>query len=355
MGRLLRILVRVVFLLVVPLAAIAVGSYLYVTGGRYVSTENAYVKTRKVAISPDISGRVTAVMVTENQRVLAGQKLFLLDLSQYEIALSEADAEIADVKRKLMQLRADYRVVQAELMESQVRLKYVNQQAARYRNLSSKGIASTAKLEEIEKERSAASERVTALRERINSVLASLGGKATGSIENHPWSLRAAAAKERAALQISYTEVSAPLDGVVTNLNLEEGEFVTAGQPIFVIVDQDRPWIEANLKETQLTYVSVGQEVSLVVDAYPDITWTARVDSISPATGAEFSLLPPQNASGNWVKVVQRVPVRLSVAIPDDAPPLRAGMTAEISIDTGRERDIDSIINSALAFVRRQQ
>ena len=344
-----------VFLLVVPLAAIAVGSYLYVTGGRYVSTENAYVKARKVAISPDISGRVTAVMVTENQRVLAGQKLFLLDLSQYEIALSEADAEIADVKRKLMQLRADYRVVQAELMESQVRLKYVNQQAARYRSLSSKGIASTAKLEEIEKERSAASQRVTALRERINSVLASLGGKATGSIENHPWSRRAAAAKERAALQISYTEVSAPLDGVVTNLNLEKGEFVTAGQPIFVIVDQDRPWIEANLKETQLTYVAVGQEVSLVVDAYPDITWTARVDSISPATGAEFSLLPPQNASGNWVKVVQRVPVRLSVAIPDDAPPLRAGMTAEISIDTGRERDIDSIINSALAFVRRQQ
>jgi len=353
MGRLLRIVVRVFFLLVVPLAAVAVGSYLYVSGGRYVSTENAYVKTRKVAVSPDISGRVTAVMVFENQRVLAGQKLFELDGSEYEIARAEAEAEIADVARKVKQLRADYRVVQAELMEAQARLKYVDQQAARYRNLSSKGIASTAKLEEIEQERSAAAERVTALRERINSVLASLGGKATGSIEKHPWSLRAKAAKQRAALNISYTQVFASLDGIVTNLNLEEGEFVTAGQPIFVIVEQDRPWVEANLKETQLTHVIEGQKVTLVVDAYPDLSWTASVESISPATGAEFSLLPPQNASGNWVKVVQRVPVRLAVDIPDGAPPLRAGMTAEITIDTEQERDIDSIINSALAFVRR--
>ena len=351
MARRRHFLLRLFLLVAVPAAAAAGAAYVYTVTGRYVTTDNAYVKSHKVAISPDISGRVIAVAVDDNQIVRQGLVLFEIDPSPYHIALAEAEAEIADVRRRIDALRADYREARAGLKEAAARLKYFDQQVKRYRKLSNKGIATAAKYEEMERERASSTERVAAIRERINKVLVSLGGSVDAPVDKHPWYLMAQAKQQRAALQLSYTQVVAPIGGVVSNMTLEEGEFVEKGDPVFIIVEADEPWIEVNLKETQLTHVVVGQEASFVIDAYPDFTWHATVDSISPATGAEFSILPPQNASGNWVKVVQRVPVRLQI-IPDQAaPPLRTGMTASVSIDTKRSRDLISLYATALAFV----
>ena len=349
-----RFLLRFFLLVAVPVAVAAGAAYVYTATGRYVSTENAYVKSRKAAVSSDISGRVVAVVVADNQVISAGQLLFAIDPSPYNIALAESAAEIADVRQRIGALRADYRQARAELKEAEARLRYFDQQVQRYRKLSKKGITTAAKYEEMERERASGAERVVAIRERINKVLVSLGGRIDTRMEDHPWYLKAMAERERAALHLGYTQIVAPIGGVISNLHLEEGEFVEKGVPVFVIVESDRPWIEVNLKETQLTHVEIGQDVSFVIDAYPDFTWRAVVDSISPATGAEFSVLPPQNASGNWVKVVQRVPVRLKILPHPAAPLLRAGMTASVSIDTKRERDLISLYTNALAFVGKK-
>ncbi len=349
-----RLILRFFLLVAVPAAVAAVAAYVYTATGRYVTTDNAYVKSRKVAVSPDISGRVVAVAVEDNQVVRAGQLLFEIDPSPYHIALAESAAEIADVRQRIGALRADYRQAQAELKEAEARLRYFDQQVKRYRKLSKKGITTAAKYEEAERERASGTERVAAIRERINKVLVSLGGRIDSRMEDHPWFLMAKAAQERAALRLGYTQITTAIGGVVSNLRLEEGEFVEKGDPVFVIVETARPWVEVNLKETQLTHVVVGQEASFVIDAYPDFTWQAIVASISPATGAEFSVLPPQNASGNWVKVVQRVPVRLKILPNQAAPPLRTGMTASVSIDTKRDRDLISLYTNALAFVGKK-
>ncbi|MCG8693543.1 MAG: HlyD family secretion protein [Minwuiales bacterium] len=350
-----RYLLRFLLLFVVPAIGLVVAAYIYTATGRYISTDNAYVKSQKVAISSDIDGRVTTVTVRDNEFVRAGQQLFQIDPSPFQIALDEAKAEIADVKRRIDGLRADYRQAQAELKEAEARLRYMDQQVARYRDLSSKGISTAAKFEEVERDRASAAEGAIAIQERMNKVLVSLGGRIDTPVEEHPWFLRAKAEKERAALNLSYTLVVAPIDGVVSNMKLEEGEYVEEGEPVFIVIEQNRPWVEANLKETQLTHIVEGQEVSFVVDAYPSVKWRGVVESISPATGAEFSILPPQNASGNWVKVVQRIPVRIDIEPDVNAPPLRAGMTATVSIDTERQRDLISLYNSALAFVRKDE
>lgn len=352
MARTGRRTIRFFLLVLVPLLVLAAAAYVYTVTGRYVTTENAYVKANKIAISADISGRVTGVMVGDNQFVKAGQQLFQIDPSAYRIALDEASAELANVTRRVGALRADYYVAIAELQEAQARLDYLDVQFARYRDLSAKGIATTAKFEEIEQDRAMAGERLSAIRQRIDKVLVSLGGDVNTPVEEHPWYLQAKAVHDRAALELSYTLVVAPVDGYVSAMKLEEGEYIEEGEPIFLVVESQNPWVEANLKETQLTHVVVGQEVTFTVDAYPNVTWRATVESISPVTGAEHAILPPQNASGNWVKVVQRIPVRLAIAPDQSGPALRPGMTASVSIDTRRERDLLSLYASAMAFVR---
>jgi membrane fusion protein (multidrug efflux system) len=176
--------------------------------------------------------------------------------------------------------------------------------------------------------------------------LAKLGGDPARRFEEHPDFMMAETELSMAEMNLSYTEVRAPIDGIVTRLKLEAGEWVESGEPAFGLIAVDRVWIEANLKETQLTHVEVGQNVTVELDAYPDQVWIAKVGSISPATGAEFSVLPPQNASGNWVKVVQRLPVRIEIQQEESQPKLRAGMTATVSIDTLHKRDLWNSIKS---------
>lgn len=347
-----RLMRRFVLLFVIPVLVIAGVGFGYALGGRYITTENAYVKSAKFAVSSDLDGRVSAVHVTENQRVRAGDVLVELDSRSHEIRLAETEADLARARSQVASLKADYRASLAELEETRARISHLESQTERYRSLSKRGIAASAQYEEAAADLSAAKRRVATQQERVKEALISIGGDINRPVEKHPLYLAAAAARDQALLWLDHTRIIAPANGIVTAIHLEQGEFVEKGEPIFALVDDRETWVEANLKETQLTHVHEGLKAEIEVDAYPGVTWQATVQGIAPATGAEFSILPPQNATGNWVKVVQRVPVRLRLLPNQDRPPLRAGMTAHISIDTGRERKLLTEARAAIGMPR---
>ena len=343
-----RLVLRSVLLGVAPLAALGILAYVYVTGGRYVTTENAYVKADIITISSNIDGQVTAVHARDNQRVAQGELLFTIDARPYEITLTAADAELAKVRQRLDSLRAQYQQGRMEVAAAEERLRYLRGEHARQKQLLSKGHGTQARHDEAEHNFLMARRRLSVVKETNRMVLAELGGAADLSGEEHPLYLQALAARERAALDLSYATVRAPADGILSNVSLEGGEYVEAGDPLFALVAIEEPWVEANLKEVHLTHVRLGQSAKIVVDSYPDLLWHATVESISPATGSEFAILPPQNATGNWVKVVQRVPVRLKLHDSPHMGLLRAGMTVTVSIDTGHKRDALAAIQGVL-------
>jgi membrane fusion protein (multidrug efflux system) len=344
-----------VLLGVVPALAGAIGLYWYATSGRYVSTENAYVKADIVAISPDVDGRVVAVEVADNQIVERGEVLFRLDPEPFRIALDLAEAKILAVRHDIEASRAEFHQIEAEIGEAKERGSFFEQQAVRQRELQERGISAQASLDEAEMELAAAKQRVVALREKMRSVLAELGGDPASAVELHPGFREAEAAREMAGLDLDDTVVRAPVAGIVSRMRLQPGEWLKEGEPAFSIINPASTWIEANLKETQLANVRVGQRVEIAVDAYPGQVWQGEIASISPATGAEFALIPPQNATGNWVKVVQRLPVRITVHSHPDQPPLRAGMTVTVTIDTEVEPELAELARGALAAVRGAQ
>jgi membrane fusion protein (multidrug efflux system) len=232
-------------------------------------------------------------------------------------------------------------------------LDFSDKEFRRQQRLQRRGIVSDVQYDETLHRLEIARKKVTATEADIQHTLADLGGDAEIAVEEHPRYRRAVATRDQALLDLSRTTVRAPSNGVVGNIVLQVGEYVEEGKALFSLVSNEALWINVNLKETDLTHVRVGQQATVSADTYPDHTWVARVDSISPATGAEFSLLPPQNASGNWVKVVQRIPVRvvLDEEFPD--PPLRSGMSVEVTIDTGYERPLPGVVRTALAWLNR--
>jgi membrane fusion protein (multidrug efflux system) len=207
-------------------------------------------------------------------------------------------------------------------------------------------------MEETQHDAQVAQDRMNVLRQRLVRLLTTLKGDADLPVDDHPQVREKMAERDRAALDLARTEIKAPAGGTVVNLRLQVGEQLRAATPIFSLVSENRPWVDANLKETTLTHVAVGQRVDVVLDIYPNVTWKGVVESISPATGAEFAILPPQNASGNWVKVVQRLPVRIRLEPHAGEPPLRAGVTATVSIDTGRGRSIADVVTGFLDLFR---
>ena len=344
-----RRLLRAVLFTLGPVVVLATGGYFYAVSGRYVATENAYVKFDIIEVSADVSGRAVEVAVGDNQRVRRGDLLFRIDPEPFAIELARAEAEMAAVRNEVASLRAGYRQAALELKEAMESISFLQREFGRQKRLRAKGVASASKYDEAQYKLITARQRVEAVRERGNTILAELGGDIDASPDTHPLYLQVVATRDRARLDLEDTTVRASADGVVSNVRLQAGEHVEAAAPIFTLIRGSDPWIEVNLKETQLTYVRVGQPATLVLSTYPDIVWHARVESISPATGAEYALLPPQNATGNWVKVVQRIPVRLDIEQQPGRPPLRAGMTAEVSIDTGRETSFAGWLRSALA------
>ena len=335
-----RTLKRTVFLIVIPLLAICVGLYLYAAGGRYVSTDNAYVKANVIIISPEVSGRVTSVLVVDNQAVEANDVLLQIDSSPLEITLNRARAQMAVIRTELESLRADYgeTVVQEQLAKDKVR--YLDRRYKRQRKLLKQGLSSEEKHDEAKHDLQVARREVEIIEQRVQRVLAQLAGNERLPVDQHPRYLTAQTTYDQAAVDLKATTIRAPASGIVSNMKLQVGEYAQAGKPVFSLIQNQPIWVEANLKETQLTHIQPGQQATIVVDAYPDKIWESVVSSIAPATGAEFSILPPQNASGNWVKVVQRIPIKLVITDQAGGPQLRAGMTVSVRIDTRRKREL---------------
>lgn len=313
-------------------AALFAGEAWYAS--RSVGTENAYVKAERVMISPQVGGRVVEVAVGQNQPVRQGDLLFRLDPEPLRIALAEAEARLSRVVDGAGAGRATVRQEEAALRAADENLRWATQEEARIEGLAGNGLLPRKALDDA---RHAVSE-ARAARGRAEAALQvareSLGAADGGPVQALPEYRAALAAVERARLDLEHAEVFAPVDGIVGNHDLQAGEYLALGQSALPLVATGHMWIEANFKETDLDRLRVGQPASVEVDGYPGRRWTARVASISPASGAEFSVLPPQNATGNWVKVVQRIPVRLELEqAPDDAPVLRAGMSAEVAVD----------------------
>jgi len=336
--------VRILLLIVVPLVAVAAGLYVYATGGQEVETDNAYVKANIVPISATVTGRVIEVMAHDNEVVAAGTVLFRLDPEPYQIALNGAKAQMEVVRTDVLSMRAEYRATLQEAAEARSRIDFLEKQLARQEYLKEKGMTRGDTYDEARQAVVAAKSRLENIRERTNRVLANLSGDPNLPPERSPRYAEARAAWDAAMLDMTRSFIRAPFAGVVSNMKLQVGEYVEKGAPMFSLIENGRLWVEANYKETQLTYMAVGQPAKVAADAYPDWEWPASVDTIASATGAEFAVLPPQNATGNWVKVVQRIPVRIKVEQPPGKPQLRAGMTVTVTVDTGRPRGLPRVV-----------
>jgi membrane fusion protein (multidrug efflux system) len=321
----------------VPLLLVAGAGSAWLYGGRYVATDNAYLRADVVAVAARVDGTVAEVHVAPDARVRAGDLLVRLDDTEARLALSRAEAELAAERSEIASLRALLDVRRAERAAAAARRDYQLREARRLEGLVEKGVVSRISYDAaLEQVRDAADRHAVAGR-AVAELEARLEGAVSGPSEDHPRVRLKRSAVDAARVLLGYCELRAPQDGQAGRIEVFPGEQVEAGRTLFALVGNDRPWLEANLKETQIAHLRPGQPARVAVDAYPGAEWTARVESVGPATGAEFALLPPENASGNWVKIVQRVPVRLALAPDGPDLPLRAGMSATVRIDTGEE------------------
>jgi membrane fusion protein (multidrug efflux system) len=335
---------RPVLFLFLPLA-LAGGGYGYVTGGQVMTTDNAYVQADIVGVSTDVSGIVQAILVHENQQVSAGDVLFRLDDQPMRLALTRSEAQIGIVRNELAALQASYRDMQAQIRQAQADVTYYQAEFERQDQLNRNKFASKAAYDQARHQLDVAKQDLASLNQQLAGIAANLGGDPEQPIEQHPRYREAVAARDEAARQLAHAVVKAPIDGIVTNVpSLQVGDYLKAATPAFSLVGTDHLWIEASPKETELTYVRPGQPVTVSVDSYPGETWHGQVESISPASGASFSLLPAQNTSGNWVKVVQRIPMRVRIEPAPDQPPLRVGMSVELAVDTGHARGMPTFL-----------
>jgi membrane fusion protein (multidrug efflux system) len=339
--------VRRMLFLLLPLALIAGGAW-YVVGGRVMYTDNAYVNADKVGISTDVAGTVAEVDVHDNQEVTAGQVLYRLDALQFLIALDNAKANRAQVALILESMKRDYRrmLTDAAAEQSQVALDRTRYERAT--RLLTSGVESRAGYDQAQYTLQTDQSKFEALREEARVQLARLGGSPDIPAEQLPQYQQANAQVAEAERELLHTVVKAPFAGIVTNVPaIAPGKFLPASNTAFYLVDTHHVWIDATPKETQLTYVRPGQSASVRVDTYPGVRWYGTVESLSPAAAQEFSLLPAQNTSGNWVKVVQRVQMRILVDTSDARmPPLRAGMSTEVSVDTEHPRGLPHFLTS---------
>jgi len=340
---------RPLALIGVPLLVVAAALMFWLSGGRYASTENAFVKADIAQIAGEVPGRIVEVRARDHQFVAEGEVLVRLDPEPYRLALAKADAEVDSARAVVEALKVSLRETRMDAKETENRLSYLEVQAKRQRELSGRGVSSAARVEQADSEEQQARDRLGMLQQRIARVEAALGGDPNKPTDQYAAVREKIAIRDRTALDLHHSEIRAPRAGTVVNFRLQPGEQVKAQTPLFSLVAERRPWVEANFKETDLTHVAVGQRATVVLDMHPDVTWEAEVESISPATGAEFAILPPQNASGNWVKVVQRLPVKLRLIERPGEPPLRAGMTAYVSIDTKRQRSISALFGNVAA------
>ena len=342
---------RLVLMIVVPLAVVIGGGWWYLTTGRYQSTDDAYGQADVLTVSADVAGRIIAVPVHDNEHVKKGQVLFRIDPA---IFLAERDKALAALKAARLQvdtLRATYRERQSQQQSARDTLSYAQREFNRERSLLATHTVSQAQFDQARHALDVATAQVASANQQVAAALAGLGGDPNLPTNQQAQVEETQAQFDLAQINLNNTVVRAPNNGTVALVNkLPVGTYVTPAMPTFAMVGTDHVWVEANFKETQLTHMRVGQRATVDIDAYPDVTFEARVASLSPGTGSVFSVLPAQNATGNWVKVVQRLPVQLEIMHPDPNRPLRAGMSVDVSVDSGYVNPLWTKIRSFLGL-----
>jgi membrane fusion protein, multidrug efflux system len=342
--------------LLLPILLI-LGAYWYVSGGQVTSMDDAYVDADKVGISTDVSGIVKQVDVTENEHVEAGQVLYRLDELPFRLALERAEAQAGTVRNDLNALKATYRDMQAQIKQGHDDVEYFDTQFKRQQDLLAAHVASQSAYDTAHRNQQNARQKLASLEQQLAGIAANLNGGPESPVEQNPRYLDAVSQRDEAARQLSHSTVKAPFAGIVTNVpSIAPGKYLPASATAFFLVAADHVWVDANPKETELTYVRPEQSATVKVDTYPNVEWKGSVASISPAGAQEFSLLPAQNSSGNWVKVVQRIPVRIRVDTSDrNLPPLRAGMSVEVEVYTGHRRGWPHFLTALFGHGSRAQ
>ena len=328
-------------LLIAGPVVVAIGALVfYLGGGRFETTDNAELQTGLVGIAADVSGKVTQIDVHENEAVKAGDVLFRIDSAIPQANVDAAEAALAAARAGVGSSRADFAASSSDINAAQTRLRFAQTEAARQKALLAQGIASRDQYDQAMLAVSTAQDDIATAQDKAASRAAALTGGASGPVDDQPAVRRAAAALESARIDLAHTVVRAPRDGVVTKVNqLQLGSYVTAARPVFMLAGTDF-WVEANFKENQLANMRVGQRATITIDAYSGVSLKGHVVSFSPGTGNSFSILPAENATGNWVKVVQRLPVEIALDQVPQGLPLHAGLSAEVEVDTGHKRQL---------------
>jgi membrane fusion protein (multidrug efflux system) len=329
---------RLALIVSVPLLLAVVGGYFYLTGGRYVSTDNAYVQQNRITVYPEVSGTITRIGPAQNAYVKAGDLLFEINPEPFRIALEQADAAVAAARLQVAQLRSSYQSALAAQKTAEDNLNFRKSAFDRQQDLVKRGVSSQATFDQAQNDLHTAEQQLAQARNSVESARSALGGDPNIETDKHPAVMQAMAARDKAALDLQRTTVKAPSSGVVAQTDrLQIGQYITTSTAVLSLVETDNSWVEANFKETDLTHMSVGQHADIVLDAYPGKSFDATVESIGAGTGSQFSIIPAQNATGNWVKVVQRLPVRLKIAGAPELP-FRTGLSANVEVDTGHNR-----------------
>jgi membrane fusion protein (multidrug efflux system) len=342
---------RTFLLVVLPLLAVIGGLAFYLTGGRYVTTDDAYVGAQKVLITPDISGKIEKVVVREGQQVNGGDVLFEIDPVPFRLALQQAKANLDQTHTSYDNLKANVKIYGDMLGLAQQGVDLKRRDVDRKTSLVKSNVGSQLDLDNSATALVTSSAQLEFLKQQLSSSKTQLLGNPDLPIEQFPPYAQAKAALDQAERNLDHTVMRAPMAGIATQVDqIQLGRFVMAGTPVFSVIDTSKPWVDANPKESDFTYVAVGQPVTIDVDAFPDHVFRGTIGSLSPGTGAQFAILPPQNATGNFVKVVQRVPVRIYFDSNDKyVQKLKAGMSAYTTIDTGHRRSLAALLGFAPA------
>ncbi|OCW55552.1 hypothetical protein AWJ14_06065 [Hoeflea olei] len=341
---------RTLLMLAVPALLVAAGGYMWLTGGRYEETENANLRLSRITIASEISGRIVSVNVKENGPVKKGDVLFQVDPEPLQIALNQANAAVESARLEVIQMRAAYTQAVTQEKIAADDDAYYQDNLERQKALAGKGVATATSLDDARHTAQKAHQDLIAAGQKVATAKAALANNLDGDIDAHPMVVAALAARDKAAYNLAAATVRAPADGLVYQAaSFRPGEYVTTGASLFSIVETSDPWIDANFKEPQLAHMQPQQPAEVVFDIYPDRTFRATVDSIGAGTGAEFSVLPAQNATGNWVKVTQRVPVRLKLDNPEAKILARSGLSATVTVDTKTSRSFGDFFSSAKA------
>ncbi|HEY5831966.1 MAG: HlyD family efflux transporter periplasmic adaptor subunit [Hyphomicrobiaceae bacterium] len=339
---------RMTLMVILPALALAIGGLVYLFSGRYVSTDNAYVGAQKVLITPEVSGKVVSIAVVEGQRLSPGDELLAIDPAPYRFAAQEAEARLARIRSEFETLKSSAQSLARQIELARQTVAANEAEFERKTSLLNNRISTPADLDRSRMALAASKGLLEQLLQQEATVRNQLLGNLHLAIEQYPQFAEATVALDRARRDLANTVLRAPIAGIATQVtSIQMGRYLSAGMAVFSIIGTDNVWIDANPKETDLTHLRPGQPVTITVDAFPSRAWQGRVAAISPGTGAQFAILPPQNAAGNWIKIVQRVPVRIEFDAGQDLRRLRSGMSATVEIDTGRRGRIARMLGSS--------